>query len=704
MMKWLRTHSKQIMVIVVLLAMFSFVGGSALVQILSPSMDKDPIARAFGKEITFRDLGPSRRDTEILDLVIGPGAWKYDQPDRRLTVEHWHLLAEEAERAGIVVSDKEIDDQLANMAEQPRFAEYLDMLRTRYRITPPEIRRAFRRHMAIMKHAEFLGGSAVPSEPQVRHYVRDTSDKVSVEFVALDAATFADGSQPIPEEQLLAQFEKHKDADPATSETGFGYRHPRRVRAQFVLARVDKIQAQVKVSFEEVKNYWKANKAKYTKTVYETPPAASQPAASQAASQPAPAPVPKQVEKTLVEARMDVENELRNRAALRLAEQAASRVIEALQKPWQGIKVDAETGFKPIPEPARDIDLLRRIYEETARELAIPLEYHETGLLSEEELGRRSELQGAALAGEGPDGLAFAEYAFRVPPFYKPDERSETALCLQLFQGPDAPLTATKFQLRGMGQFRFEMPKDRFIVFRVVEVEEAKPAASLEEVRAAVLRDVRRLKGLAAAEPVAREILAVARRLGLKAGYELFTDLHTKTGVNAVNTPMPFTRFSRLPQEKLRDAMIAGGSTLGPTEVPGIGASQEFIDACFEMIEPGWTPPPVEEPAGSPRLQLATTRPAMEPPPQLRIVALPKLGKVCVVQRIGVARTDQQEFEKGLRDQAYSTLMGERGAFLLARWFNPENVEARCGFERITTAGQIPYEGLAEDIPPPPQF
>lgn len=52
MMKWLRAHTKQIMVVVVLLAMLSFVGGSALVEILAPDPAKSVFGKAFGHDIT----------------------------------------------------------------------------------------------------------------------------------------------------------------------------------------------------------------------------------------------------------------------------------------------------------------------------------------------------------------------------------------------------------------------------------------------------------------------------------------------------------------------------------------------------------------------------------------------------------------------------------------------------------------------------
>src|SRR5262245_45535831 len=133
MMKWLRAHSKQIMVVTVLLAMFSFVGGSALVQILSPSQDKDPVLRAFGKVYTLRDLRQSQFDTDVLNKLSI--RWQYDQPDYKMSYDQWHCLAEEAERAGLAVSDDEVEQEIQSLQQQwsqRGVSDILDYMRTQY--------------------------------------------------------------------------------------------------------------------------------------------------------------------------------------------------------------------------------------------------------------------------------------------------------------------------------------------------------------------------------------------------------------------------------------------------------------------------------------------------------------------------------------------------------------------------------------------
>src|SRR5437868_1547214 len=113
MMKWLRLYSKQIMVVVVLLAMFSFVGGSALVSFLQPNAEKEVYARAFGHDLNGKARNEAQTATNVLERLFVD--WRYGQAGatgEKFTLDHWLLLAEEAQRAGIVVADKEVDDAL----------------------------------------------------------------------------------------------------------------------------------------------------------------------------------------------------------------------------------------------------------------------------------------------------------------------------------------------------------------------------------------------------------------------------------------------------------------------------------------------------------------------------------------------------------------------------------------------------------------
>lgn len=696
MMKWLRAHTKQIMVVVVLLAMLSFVGGSALVEILAPDPAKSVFGKAFGQDITQGDLSFARQDVEVLDRLSPvqspyPQIWQFGNKATRL--EHWYLLYLEAERAGVEVSDQEIERDLKALP-----AEYLENLRVNQRITPPAIRQALRRQMAIQKHASHVTGAAMPSEGQVKHFVSETEDKIRVKFISVPAERYLDNDAPISDAEVQAMFDAHKDEKASESDSGFGYKYDDRVKLQYISTSLSKISPQVTISMDAIKTYWKANKAQFTKTIYvepETP--ASQPT-SDAASQPAepPAPQPKQVEKSFSEAREDVERELRRRNATQLAEQAMKKAQSLLAKPWQDVKTDTTTGLKPIPAGADAADVMKKVADRIMGEFGVPVDYAESEWLSKDDLMSYKDLRGAFLSGQLT--VTLSDYAFNVPPFYEHDEDRSSDTGLQLFQPCEAPFTAMSPQFSG-GQLNYAT--DRYIVFRVVATTKSQAPADVSEVRDQVERDVRIQRGFAKAEPVARELYAVASRLGVEKTLDYFPDLKSGTPLIAVTTPPSFARRTRIADGQMMDAMKEGKPTLMAPSVTGVGLSETFVDACYEMTEPSWSPPAMDVPETE-RTAAATTQPALEPAPLVRLLSIPKLRKHFVVELAGTEPVDQEKFETTLRNSAYFRLLSERRALLMTEWFDPKAVEERAGFERVSDADAPDSTGGIE-APRPPQ-
>jgi hypothetical protein len=700
MMKWLRKHTKRIMVVVVLLAMFSFVGGSALVTILSPNPGAEPFAMVFGQEISYRDHLVAQNDTAVLERLRF--AWQFD-PLGNMTVDHWLMLALEAERAGIQVSVEEVEQTLRGQVqrlEQAGFpVGYLDQLRSRG-ITIVSIRRAIRRNLAILKEFARVGDVTLPSESQVRHYVRDTEDKVQVRFVALEAEQFAEESEPLKEEEVQAQFEEYKDVLAADSETGYGYAYPRRVRVQYIRAAVQEIEPHLAVSFEEAKAHWKKHKASYRKFEYVDAPqtttslATTQPTtqpATQPTTQPTTKPTEKpkkirqQVQKTFSEARQDVERDIRKKKADQLAEQAMRKATRELRKPWEDQKTDRQTGYKPVPPGVEKPDHMGVICERIASEFGIPLEYQETELATKEDLAAISVLRMASVDAEAGRRMGLPSYAFRVPPFVEEAVGRDAGLCLQLYQTPDGPLKANQFERVGE---RF-MQTTSLLQFRVVEAREAEAPTSLAEVRADVERDLRLMRAFDRIESVAKEFCLAAAHLGTEAALEHFEELRTERGVKRAVSPPAFARRMSLStsagQERYLEALAANEPTLSAPKVRDVGTSEEFVDACFEMAAEGWEPPAMDWPP-TPRTRAATTQPAATPAPKVRLLPIAKLNKWFVIELLGTEDVDQEKFDSQLRSTASWKIKREREIALRLNWFNPKSIEGRCGFEPIEAA------------------
>jgi hypothetical protein len=556
------------------------------------------------------------------------------------------------------------------------------------------IRNALTKFIAISKNAGFVSASAVPSESQVRRYVADTESKIRVRYVSIPANPFVDEAAPIGEDELQRHFEEYRDVDSETSESGFGYRYSRRAKVQYVVADFNAIAPRMDVSLDAVKAYWKSNKADYTKVVYLQPPVTGE-----STTQPAPPPTPKLEQKTFSEAKADVERELRDRQAQRVARKAMGDVLDALNKPWFEVEVDPETGYKPIPPGADAPEAMKGVCDRMAAEYGIPLTYGETDFLDDKALRTQQDIRAARVVGSSQLGLG--DYALRVPGFHDPMKDDNTQSCLQLFQPPDAILEAGGAR-NVAGQFQFQI--DRLVIFRVIATAQAAPPQSLAEVRDQVEQDVRMQRAFDASEPVAMECLATARHLGVDKAQPYFEDLRKDGKISTMIAPPSFARRVPLSGAAAMEAIDEGRTPLGPPSVSGIGAVEPFVNACFEMAEPGWMPPSLELPTTL-RVAKATTQPAVLPSPLVRLVPLRTLKRWIIVELVEEEPVDRDRFETDLRLAAYRRLLSQRAGMMQSRWFDPENIEARCGFEKL--AAPIDFGALRGVSPadqPAPYF
>lgn len=691
MIKTLRVHSKKIMVGLVLFAMFSFVGGSALTSCFQQRASDILVMRCYGETLNLQDLNAAQADTEILGRLMFD--WKNGRGEE-LDVRHWLMLAKEAERAGITVSSADVNrilEQRESMLMQFNAGTLAD-IRKQLRVSLSAMQAAVARQMAIGEYFERVRLASMPSEPQVRHYVQATEDKVNVGFVALNADQFIDNNEPVSAEDAAAQFAKYKDVLSSESPDGFGYKHPRRVKLQYVSASVSKIESQVTVTEEEIKNQWKANPNKYMKTVMIDEPAPVDPTASQPASQPVMRQVPKQVPQTYTESRDAISRELKKNKAARLARQFASRLTEELAKPWADLKHDEKTGFKPIPDSVKDPAFLRSVSAQMAAKFGVNVDYSETDFSSEEEIANDFVLRGAEMPGDKDTPISLSELAFRVPEFFTPEANKESDLRLQLFQTPILPMTvagpASGFEIRGNQLVPKPGEPANYIVFRVIETRNAQAPLVIDEVISKVERDVRLQRAFGRVEPIAKELCAVASRIGLDLALTHFEDLRTTRGVRAVSKPAPFSRMSRITDPAEREMRARENRPMIEySEVIGVGRAPEFVDACFEMTADNWSPPILDVPQTS-AILAASTQPASVPAPKARAISISKTKTWYVIELLSTNRVNSENYESEKRQLAFQTIMGDRSLVSRLQWFDPTAIEKRCDYKDLDKDAQ----------------
>ena len=677
MMNWLRDHTKQIMVALVLLAMFSFVGGQALQNLVAPHEGNRKYARIFGATVKAGEVSAMQRDEAILERLgfeIG-----FSPRGGALPTQHWYMLTHEAAAAGLRASDEEIDATLKSKGITP---EVLYTMPEREVFAPTFVREAVGRWIAVQKNAERVVRAATPSEPEIRHYARDTEEKLSVKLVALDAERFIDGNEVVSDADILAHFDKYKNTLPGEGDAEYGYKYPDRVKVQCIIADVKRIATQVVITDEEVKAHWKRNRAAY-KITEDVP--TSQPATTQPTTQPATTKVTR--EKTFSEAMMDVQRQLREQKAQQLADQAMRKASQDLLKPWYEVQVDRQTGYKPIVEAAKAADFMQKVRDQVAAEFGIQIDYMEFGPISRDDLNKNPEFGPFMVAGSNADRIRMADFAFRVAPLHKAEEESDAALRLQLYQSPDAALIDAQMSFAIEGGRIVQKPgkPERFALFRVVEALPAAAPASVDEVKEQIAKDLRRERAYARMEEQARQLYTVARKVGLSDALAGLESLRTKSGVTTVATPPAFAR---------KTGFDAQTSYIDP-----VGKSEDFINAAFALAADDWKPGTAEAAATPEMSALTTTRPALTPEPKVTLVGLPKLKKWVVVEYVKLDPVTDDKFAGELKKRAHDSLFGKRAREAITQWFDPKAIEKRCGFQLLTDDGQLPRGGGAAPMP-----
>jgi len=694
-MKLLREYNRQILAVVVVFILIAWLLGDSLRAILTPDPSKAKIGTAFGQTITNADLAASVGATTILEALNIP--WRIPTQtlltrEDSLRPEHWYMLLAEARRSGLEVSPAELDEVM----KQRIPTQMLDVIRQRYTVSLDQIREAVRELLLIEGYASEAVDVCQPSDHEVRHFVRDTQDKIKCRMVAFKASEFIDPNEPIDASEAAAHFATHKDLSASESPDGYGYKWPRRVRVEYIGARVEDAIPTITLNPDEVRRYFRKHKDTSEFEKIELKDVAETQPTSGPLTQPA---IPRKElirrPMTFEEARPKIEELLKRKAAVSRIREVMQSASTELGRPWIGLPMGPD-GYKTAPEDVKTATWMSDLKDRLSKQYGMPLLFKRTELITENEAGKETGIGKAYTVGEGNDRLTFGEYAFRVPGFFDAKKAGDTALRLALYQATDLPIYAEEG-----GE-----PSDQY-VFRVVEIREPSTPATLEEARGAVDRDLRELHGYRRAEARAKEFFASARNGGLDEAYRLSSDLQDAKyeGKFFPRETQFFPRRESImmsgDREKFLNAALAGGSTLEAPMIAEVGVrSTELVDGCFDMASPLWTPPQIEAP---PTTRPTASAPADGKPAKVNYIALPKDRMVVVASLLDsqIVRSDkyaERDYQSGRQ-----TLMVLRRLVLRTAWYKPNEIERRCEFVRAKTeeGEHVPIEpGRPEPIAP----
>ena len=156
------------------------------------------------------------------------------------------LLAQAADKQGIVPSDAELQELLAKNPDFQKdgsfnLERYNQVLRDYYRKSSIEYEAELRRRLAAQKLLELVASGAVVSEEEVKWKFYREGNKANAAFVRFLPTMYASAVPP-PKPQELATFQKERAKEIADyyQANRFLYHTPERVRARHILIKVEK--------------------------------------------------------------------------------------------------------------------------------------------------------------------------------------------------------------------------------------------------------------------------------------------------------------------------------------------------------------------------------------------------------------------------------------------------------------------------------
>ena len=272
-----RKYQRSLLVAVAILAMLAFFVLPPFLQMGSGAGSGDPVAASWsGGEIRESQIerGVAMRSVVNRFLIESAAAAGRDPsrlplfPESEEAVVRTMLVAEEAKKNGLVVSDTAINDFLAQWTNNLVRPDQLDDIISGLRIGPMAVSQndlfeALRtelvgRNMLVMFQTGFSG-----DPPGWRwDYYRRLAQKATVEVVPVPVETVAADVPAPTEQQLRAFFDRYKNDLPEPRSDAPGFREPRRVKYDYLVAKREAFEAEAakEVTDAEIAAFYEKNK------------------------------------------------------------------------------------------------------------------------------------------------------------------------------------------------------------------------------------------------------------------------------------------------------------------------------------------------------------------------------------------------------------------------------------------------------------
>ncbi len=647
MIKFFRKYNKRILVLVTIFLMIVFVGGSALSSLMAPNPTSQQIAEAFGKPINQGDFNAVKGQTDILTRLGYPWNYPWGLGGRLepLEVMDYLLLLRETDERGLRPNLEQARIQLAGLTVD------LNEFSLKNRVSTDQIEAAVANYRRVVQLWGVARASVLPSELEIRQAVRDQYEKVNANIVEIKSAPLIDHQAEISEEVLQAHFEKYQEQTAGEDPLEFGYLIPDRVQVEYLVINTGSIELTQAVTEKQAEDYWREHQAEFRRPEESEPDDAGFGEGEVELEGPEPPPTEPQSPyyESFAEAAEDVFEHLRKQQQLEQARELAGLIWGALREPWYNQPED-EAGFPQPPAVAIDPDHYQKTVEQLKDRIEHPecIEFGRTGLFTAAEVSDQERIGNTREDTQSNiPGRRFGQNTHLVQGLIESARANDgtATRVLALHQTASSPLIDSDNNL---------------YLYRVIGVETRRPPASIDEVRDAVLADVRALQAFEAAKAHAEEIKASMGEDGLKAAWEAYDGLvaDRKAECGSFFEANPFPRLNPEIIPGFRFPVIVSDKAGARDEEGKLRhqiTREEFVEQVYELLD-------IEGESG------------------VGMIEVPAMDRAFVVQLTGVDHVTAADY-KAQKLAIRGQVIQGRLESLLREWFLADRIRARCGFQ-----------------------
>jgi len=454
LVKWFRKNNKKVMAVVVIVIMIGFVGGSYISRLSQRRTGRHGTVAWFAdnRKITDYDLSLARRELDVFralqadvllrnqdlrGILLGEllfaeqqtspalinhikqtvRTYQYRISDKQIndiykrsvpSSIYWMLLKNEAQLAGIRVSNEQTGELLGKVIPQlfngQTYSQRIGFLINQYGLPQQQLLTIFSQLLAVMQYAQMICSNEDVTSSQITQAVATEQESLDVEVVKFEPTVFASSIENPASSIEQEHFDKYKKffAGDVSEENpyGLGYKLPDRVQLEYVVVRLDDVRTIITPpTNQEKEDYYQ----RYREELF----------SEQVPSDPNdPNSQPRQQIKSYAEVTDTISQRLMNNkinsTANRILQEAKTITESSLES----------TDIEPVNLTAEQFKEMAGDYKTTAEQLSekhnIKIYAGQTGLLSPIDMQTNEYLARLYLEGQGRNPVSLTQIVFAV--------------------------------------------------------------------------------------------------------------------------------------------------------------------------------------------------------------------------------------------------------------------------------------------------